>query len=127
VAALRHLGAARTGAYFSLAPFVGAALAVVMLGDPLSASLVIAGALMALGLGLHLTERHDHLHAHEEMAHEHSHRHDSHHQHAHELGTPPGPHTHWHTHAPLVHRHPHYPDLHHRHGHGDPRSAERGA
>jgi drug/metabolite transporter (DMT)-like permease len=54
VAALRHLGAARTGAYFSLAPFVGAALAVVMLGDPLSASLVIAGALMALGLGLHL-------------------------------------------------------------------------
>ena len=37
VLALRHLGAARTGAYFSLAPFVGATLAVVMLGDPVSA------------------------------------------------------------------------------------------
>ena len=39
VLALRHLGAARTGAYFSLAPFVGALLAVLMLGDPLSAKL----------------------------------------------------------------------------------------
>ncbi len=35
VLGLRYLGTARTGAYFSLAPFVGAMLAIVMLGEPL--------------------------------------------------------------------------------------------
>src|SRR4051812_8754223 len=34
VLALRHLGTARTGAYFSTAPFVGAVLAIAMFGDP---------------------------------------------------------------------------------------------
>ena len=119
VGALRHLGAARTGAYFSLAPFVGAILAVLMLGEPLTATLLIAGGLMALGLWLHLSERHDHAHVHEEFEHEHRHRHDRHHRHAHDPGAPEGePHTHRHRHAPLAHRHPHYPDLHHRHRHG---------
>jgi drug/metabolite transporter (DMT)-like permease len=118
VAALRHLGTARTGAYFSLAPFVGALLAVVMLGDPLTAELALAGGLMALGLWLHLSEQHEHIHLHDELEHEHRHRHDEHHQHAHAAGAPPGePHTHRHRHAPLLHGHPHYPDLHHRHGH----------
>ena len=118
VLSLRHLGTARTGAYFSLAPFVGAVLAVLMLGEPLSPTLVGAGALMAFGLWLHLSERHDHDHAHPAMAHEHRHRHDEHHQHEHAPGVAPGePHTHWHEHAPLAHRHPHYPDLHHRHDH----------
>lgn len=119
VLGLRYLGAARTGAYFSLAPFVGAVLAVVMLREPISMALLVAGGLMGLGLWLHLSERHEHEHAHEAMEHEHRHRHDAHHQHAHGPGVAPGePHTHWHRHAPLVHRHPHYPDLHHRHGHG---------
>lgn len=119
VLALRHLGAARTGAYFSLAPFVGAVLAVVMLGEAISVQLVVAGCLMAVGLWLHLSERHEHPHAHEAMEHEHRHGHDEHHRHEHEPGVQPGePHTHWHRHAPLAHRHPHYPDLHHRHGHG---------
>ncbi|MDI4656850.1 DMT family transporter [Xanthobacter autotrophicus] len=118
VLALRHLGAARTGAYFSLAPFVGAVLAVVMLGEAISVQLVVAGCLMAVGLWLHLSERHEHPHAHEAMEHEHRHGHDEHHRHEHEPGVQPGePHTHWHRHAPLAHRHPHYPDLHHRHGH----------
>jgi len=118
VLALRHLGTARTGAYFSLAPFVGAVLAVLMLGEPLSLMLMIAGCLMGLGLWLHLSERHDHEHVHEAMEHEHRHQHDEHHQHEHGPDMPPGePHSHWHRHAPLVHRHPHYPDLHHRHGH----------
>ena len=88
VLALRHLGAARTGAYFSLAPFVGAALAVLMLGDPLSAKLLIAGGLMGLGLWLHLSERHDHAHVHEELQHEHRHWHDEHHRHEHGPGSP---------------------------------------
>jgi drug/metabolite transporter (DMT)-like permease len=38
ILALRHLGAARTGAYFSTAPFVGAALGVALLAEPVSPS-----------------------------------------------------------------------------------------
>ncbi|EWY37644.1 membrane protein [Skermanella stibiiresistens SB22] len=118
VLGLRHLGTARTGAYFSLAPFIGASLAVVMLGEPLSTRLLIAGCLMAVGLWLHLTERHEHEHAHPPLGHEHRHTHDRHHRHTHGPGDPSGePHSHWHRHAPMVHRHPHYPDLHHRHSH----------
>ena len=118
VLGLRYLGTARTGAYFSLAPFIGALLSLTLLDEPLTARLVVAGGLMAVGLWLHLTERHEHEHRHEMMEHEHRHAHDEHHQHAHRPDDPPGePHTHRHRHAPLVHRHPHYPDLHHRHSH----------
>lgn len=119
VLGLRHLGAARTGAYFSLAPFVGAVLAVLMLGELPSATLLAAGSLMGAGLWLHLSERHDHEHPHEAMEHEHRHRHDEHNGHEHGPEIKRGePHTYWHRHVPTVHRHPHYPDLHHRHGHG---------
>jgi drug/metabolite transporter (DMT)-like permease len=118
VLGLRHLGTARTGAYFSLAPFVGAVLAVSVLGEPVSARLLVAGGLMGLGLWLHLAERHEHDHVHESTEHEHRHLHDAHHQHEHAPSDPlDEPHTHWHQHVRLVHRHPHYPDLHHRHGH----------
>jgi hypothetical protein len=118
VLGLRHLGTARTGAYFSLAPFVGAALAVLILGEPLTTKLLIAGGLMGIGLWLHLAERHEHDHVHEEMEHEHRHSHDAHHQHDHGPDiAPEEPHAHRHRHTPLVHRHPHYPDLHHRHRH----------
>lgn len=118
VLALRDLGAARTGAYFSLAPFVGAVLAVALLGEPLSWAIGLAALLMAVGTWLHLTERHDHAHDHEAMEHEHRHRHDIHHRHAHGPDDPPGePHSHWHRHEPMRHSHPHYPDQHHRHGH----------
>ena len=116
VLGLRHLGAARTGAYFSLAPFIGALLAIVFLGEPLTAKLLVAGALMGFGLWLHLAERHQHEHQHEELEHEHSHTHDDHHQHDHD-GPVTEPHSHWHRHRPLRHTHPHYPDLHHRHQH----------
>ncbi|MBI1213410.1 MAG: EamA family transporter [Alphaproteobacteria bacterium] len=119
VLALRHVGAARTGAYFSVAPFVGAALGVALLGDTVGWTLLIAGALMAGGVFLHVTERHEHEHVHEPMVHEHAHVHDEHHQHEHGPNDPIGePHTHRHKHARLVHRHPHFPDLHHQHGHG---------
>lgn len=118
VLGLRHLGAARTGAYFSLAPFVGAALSIFMLGDPVTLNLLIAGILMGIGLWLHLAERHEHEHAHEPIEHEHRHTHDEHHLHPHDPDAPPGePHTHRHRHLPMMHRHPHYPDLHHRHDH----------
>ncbi len=118
VLGLRHLGAARTGAYFSAAPFVGAALAVPMLGEPVNVTLLTSGGLMAIGLWLHLAERHEHEHAHEDLEHEHRHEHDQHHRHSHASDVVASePHTHRHRHAPQVHRHPHYPDLHHRHGH----------
>jgi len=118
VLGLRHLGTARTGAYFSTAPFVGALLAVLMLGEPLTVRLLIAGVLMAIGLYMHLTEAHAHEHTHSAMDHEHRHAHDAHHQHAHGPDDLPGEvHSHWHHHAPLTHKHPHYPDMHHRHGH----------
>lgn len=117
VLALRHLGAARTGAYYSLAPFVGAATAILLLGEPVTATFVGGGVLMAIGLWLHLTEQHQHDHAHEPMMHDHVHVHDTHHRHDHPPGMPPEPHSHLHRHARLVHRHPHYPDLHHRHPH----------
>lgn len=117
VLALRHLGSARTGAYFSLAPFLGAIIAIVLLGDPITTQLIVAGVLMTFGLCLHLTERHNHEHTHDAIEHEHKHVHDEHHRHSHD-GAVTEPHTHWHRHEPLRHRHPHYPDLHHRHEHG---------
>ncbi len=118
VFALRHLGTARTGAYFSLAPFIGALLSLALLAEPLTLRLLAAGLLMGIGLWLHLTERHEHEHTHEALEHEHRHVHDAHHQHAHGPDAPPGePHSHRHSHAVLTHKHPHYPDLHHRHGH----------
>ena len=116
VVALRHLGTARTGAYFSTAPFAGAAIAVVGMGEPVTENLMVAGVLMGLGVWLHVTERHDHAHDHTVLEHDHEHEHDAHHQHAHghpvEAGTA---HTHWHRHEPMSHTHAHYPDAHHQH------------
>lgn len=118
VVALRHLGTARTGAYFSTAPFAGALLALPLLGEPLTAQLAAAGALMAAGVWLHATEWHAHEHAHESIEHSHEHTHDEHHQHEHPDHVPAGTrHTHLHRHDPLTHTHPHFPDAHHRHRH----------
>jgi drug/metabolite transporter (DMT)-like permease len=118
IAALRALGTARTAAYYSVSPFIGAVIALAMFNEPMTMSLVAAGALMAIGLYLHLAERHEHAHTHEAIEHEHRHVHDMHHHHTHAPGDSAGePHAHVHAHARLVHRHPHYPDLHHRHSH----------
>lgn len=120
VLGLRHLGAARTGAYFSTSPFIGALLAVPLFSEAITPSLGAAGLLMAIGVWLHLSEAHEHEHEHEALEHEHRHLHDLHHQHAHAPQDPEGePHSHRHLHAPLRHKHPHYPDLHHRHTHAD--------
>jgi drug/metabolite transporter (DMT)-like permease len=118
VYALRHLGSARTGAYFSTAPFLGAIAALFLLGEPLTVQLLSAGLLMAFGVWLHLTEQHEHEHVHEPMEHTHPHVHDAHHQHQHAPDDPPGePHTHAHRHERLRHRHAHVPDMHHQHKH----------
>ena len=124
VVALRHLGSARTTAYFSTAPFVGAVLSILWLGDPVTPRLAVAAALMGAGVWLHLTERHEHVHHHEALEHEHEHVHDEHHQHAHDVEVPPGTrHTHAHRHEPMTHSHHHFPDAHHTHDHGNDQRA----
>lgn len=118
VVALRHLGAARTGAYFSIAPFVGALISISCFGEPASGLLLVSGVMMAIGVSLHLTEKHEHLHAHLPQEHEHLHWHDEHHRHTHEPGDAGGePHSHRHAHEEQTHAHPHYPDIHHQHSH----------
>ncbi len=118
VLALRHIGTARTGAYFSLAPFVGAAVALLLLREPIASTFWFAGALMGVGVWLHLTERHAHKHHHERLEHAHRHTHDEHHHHAHAADIDPTePHTHLHVHEPAAHSHEHFPDIHHRHAH----------
>lgn len=116
VVALRNLGTARTSAYFSTAPFVGAVIAVPLLGEAVTVQILVAGLLMAVGVWLHLTEVHDHEHTHEAMEHIHSHFHNDHHDHHHDVKVT-GQHVHGHRHKPMQHKHPHYPDAHHRHEH----------
>jgi drug/metabolite transporter (DMT)-like permease len=116
VLALRNLGSARAGAYFSVAPFFGTVVAL-LLGDAVTWQLIVAGALMAWGVWLHVSETHAHEHLHEHLEHTHAHVHDEHHRHAHDGWYGHEPHTHLHVHEPLLHTHPHYPDVHHRHPH----------
>jgi len=118
VLALRHLGTARTGAYFSVAPFIGAMVSVPLFDEIVTVQVIAAGILMAIGVSLHLTERHEHDHMHEELMHEHRHTHDAHHDHAHDKPVDTAQaHSHWHRHLKLRHTHPHMPDSHHRHSH----------
>ena len=118
VLALRGLGTARTGAYFSVAPFIGALVSLLLLGESVGSGFWLACALMAFGVWLHLTERHEHEHTHEPMEHSHAHVHDEHHQHSHDFDWDgQEPHVHEHRHQAITHRHPHFPDIHHRHVH----------
>jgi len=118
VLALRELGSARTGAYFATAPFVGAFVAIALLGEPLSVAFMAGATLMTLGVWLHVTERHEHEHTHEAIEHSHEHVHDEHHRHTHDEPVAEGArHRHWHRHDALTHSHAHYPDAHHRHKH----------
>jgi hypothetical protein len=118
VVALRNLGTARTGAYFSVAPIFGVMLSLFIWPELPSLNFWIAAALMAVGIWLHIRERHQHTHTHEPLAHNHPHKHDEHHQHTHDFewdGVEP--HTHPHQHTAITHSHAHFPDIHHRHSH----------
>lgn len=121
VRALRGLGAARAGAFFGMAPFLGAAVSIVLLREWLGWVMLPAAVLMAVGAAFIAFERHSHVHVHHGVVHCHEHVHDdAHHDHPHE-GAPlvgaEGPHVHEHSHDECVHEHPHWPDDHHRHGH----------
>jgi drug/metabolite transporter (DMT)-like permease len=116
IMALRSLGSARTGAFFALGPFIGAALAIPLLGEAPQLAILPAGALMAIGTYLLLTERHSHVHWHPREVHDHVHTHDHRHDHAHTT-TLSEPHSHEHVHEEEVHEHGHWPDRDHRHRH----------
>lgn len=118
VLALRHLGSARTGAYFSAAPFIGAVISILLLHETPSLLFGLAALLMAIGIWMHVSEKHAHRHRHEEGFHDHLHSHDEHHQHAHDFAWDgKEPHSHPHRHEALSHSHAHFPDIHHRHTH----------
>jgi drug/metabolite transporter (DMT)-like permease len=117
ILALRAMGAARTGALFSTAPFIGALASLLFLGERASPMLLPAALLMGLGIWLQMGEEHRHVHVHEETVHRHSHVHDAHHGHDHETETDTGRHSHSHRHLPVTHAHHHYPDIHHMHDH----------
>jgi hypothetical protein len=121
---LDHLNETRTSlsdasscqSNFSAAPFVGAAISLLMLGEVPTPSFWVTAGLMGIGIWLHLTERHEHEHVHEALFHAHPHVHEEHHQHEHDFEWDGSePHTHPHHHAPIRHTHHHYPDIHHRH------------
>ncbi len=116
VTGARDLGAARGQLIFAIAPFVGAVIAWVVLGDPVTTAQVAALILAIVGVSAVLHSSHFHEHHHVSMEHEHEHEHDgSHHEHDHPEAVEH--HLHPHRHRDLVHAHPHVPDLHHRHGH----------
>jgi drug/metabolite transporter (DMT)-like permease len=117
ITAMRHLGAARTSAYFGTAPFIGAMLSFVLLREIPDVSFMCAVPIMAAGAILLLIEKHEHPHTHEEIEHEHGHDHDDeHHSHDHETMAN-GFHSYRHRHCSITHTHPHTPDIHHRHEH----------
>ena len=127
VTAQRYLGAARTSAFYAVAPFMGVGLSMILFATPLTASFLLATVIMILGAYIAATGGHRHRHIHTPLTHKHSHSHDDgHHTHSHPHppihtpGTPdPIVHSHIHTHEAVTHTHPHSSDLHHTHGHHD--------
>lgn len=117
VKAQRHLGAARTSAYYAAAPFMGVLLSLLILKDVPSWTFAAAAAIMLCGVWLAISENHVHRHVHTQLTHDHAHNHDDqHHCHTHPSLLPTS-HCHEHTHDACDHEHPHNPDIHHRQQH----------
>ncbi|MCI0497668.1 MAG: EamA family transporter [Thermoplasmata archaeon] len=117
IKALEGLGSSRTGAFFSVAPFIGAVSSIVILREWIGWLMFPAAASMLIGVWLIVGERHSHIHLHEAVTHAHSHdNRDMHHLHKHPKPYP-APHGHEHDHPEVAHEHDHWPDAHHRHGH----------
>jgi drug/metabolite transporter (DMT)-like permease len=120
----RQLGAARGQVIFATAPFIGAAIAWIGLGESVTALQVLAAAVAVAGVAISLRSAHEHEHTHASLVHDHEHAHDDGHHdagHGHGHGdgavTAGGRHRHVHRHRERTHAHPHVPDLHHRHEH----------
>lgn len=116
ILALSKLGSSRTAALFATGPFIGAALSIPLLGEPLEWLMLPSALLMGLAVWLITRERHVHPHRHPAMTHAHPHDHDDPH-HRHHPGERTGCHSHVHSHEETVHSHAHWPDTTHRHDH----------
>lgn len=115
--AQRDLGAARTSAYYAIAPFIGVGLSLIIFREIPTLSFVIALVIMIIGTYFASTEEHYHKHSHTIITHEHSHNHDDgHHSHIHDK-TIIRKHNHIHTHEEYTHSHKHTQDIHHSHAH----------
>ncbi len=115
--AQRELGAARTSAYYAVAPFIGVLLSIIIFGQQITTSFIMALIIMIAGAYFAAVEHHRHSHVHEERTHEHRHNHsDSHHTHGHDYKID-HEHSHIHTHEKTEHIHIHTPDMHHAHSH----------
>ena len=115
--AQRDLGAAKTSAYYAIAPFIGVGLSLVIFREIPSWSFVIALLIMIIGTYFASTEEHNHGHSHIIITHEHSHNHeDDHHDHIHNKPIIKN-HNHIHTHEEFTHSHKHTQEIHHSHAH----------
>jgi drug/metabolite transporter (DMT)-like permease len=83
VFALRSLGSARTGTYFSSAPVLAAIFSLLIFPEPPGWELAVALVLVIAATILMATERHIHEHRHGELVHTHGHWPDQEHRHAH--------------------------------------------
>jgi drug/metabolite transporter (DMT)-like permease len=116
IKALKGLGSSRTGAFFSMGPFIGALASLFILKEGLGWAMLPAFLLMVSGVWLVVSEKHMHFHTHPAVTHTHVHRHDDlHHLHKHAGVIAEG--VHEHSHAELTHSHTHWPDSQHRHLH----------
>ena len=117
IRAQRDLGAAKTSAYYAVAPFLGVIFSWLLFRDRLELQFIVAFAIMILGTYFSITDtivlQHTHSHVH---LHTHEHRHDGFthtHAHTHE-------HTHLHAHDGAKeeeHLHPHIAQESHDHTH----------
>ena len=122
VRAQRDLGAARTSAYYAVAPFAGVFFSFLIYRTGVDFKFFLAFALMTVGAYFAVTETHKHKHLHKKIKHEHSHIHDDmhHEKHSHSENEKPNAgiaHSHIHIHEAGAHIHKHNPDIHHRHEH----------
>lgn len=112
ILAARGMGAARTSAWFGVAPFAGAALSLLVFQEIPGLSFLAALPVMIGGGLLLFGEEHDHMHVHVPVEHEHYYVADEHHPFK-------ASRTYRHVHGEVRHAHSHRPDIHHRHGHDD--------
>ena len=115
IMAQKDLGAAKTSAYYSIAPFLGVIFGIVLLGERPAAQFYIALGIMMLSTWLmvrdsialqHTHEHaHTHTHAHTHGDCVHTHEHSHYHSHTHIHGTDGE--THSHTHELTEHSHTH--------------------
>lgn len=113
IRAQRTLGAAKTSAYYAVAPFVGALLSFTLVGEPLSGSYLLALGLMLIGSGFvvwdTMVKHHTHMHTHT-VTHTHNgitHTHTFAHSHGHDHFGSEEKHGHSHTSEALMAEHAH--------------------